>query len=71
MIRPFLEAPSALLVKILFEPSRFLSIAVPLAAIVAVGLDAPFVDPVNPGQLQGQAPPPAGTPPGLPFHAHH
>jgi kynurenine formamidase len=40
-------------------------------AIVAVGLDAPFVDPVNPGQLQGQAPPPAGTPPGLPFYAHH
>ena len=23
------------------------------------------------GQLQGQAPPPAGTPPGLPFYAHH
>ena len=40
-------------------------------AIVAVGLDAPFVDPVNPGQLSGQAPPPVGTPPGLPFFNHH
>jgi kynurenine formamidase len=40
-------------------------------AIVAVGLDSPFVDPVNPGQLQGQAPPPPGTPPGLPFYSHH
>ncbi|HZH13234.1 MAG TPA: cyclase family protein [Archangium sp.] len=40
-------------------------------AIVAVGMDVPFIDPVNPGQLQGQAPPPAGTPPGIPFYAHH
>ncbi|MFY0522554.1 cyclase family protein [Archangium gephyra] len=40
-------------------------------AIVAVGMDSPFVDPVNPGQLQGQAPPPPGTPPGLPFYSHH
>ncbi len=40
-------------------------------AIVAVGLDAPFIDPVNEGQLQGNAPPPAGTPPGLPFFLHH
>ncbi|HEX8820621.1 MAG TPA: cyclase family protein [Archangium sp.] len=40
-------------------------------AIVAVGLDVPFIDPVNPGQLSGQAPPPAGTPPGLPFFSHH
>jgi kynurenine formamidase len=38
-------------------------------AIVAVGLDAPFVDPVNEGQLQGKPPPP--TPPGLPFFNHH
>jgi kynurenine formamidase len=40
-------------------------------AIVAVGLDVPFIDPVNPGQLEGQAPPPPGTPPGLPFFSHH
>jgi kynurenine formamidase len=40
-------------------------------AIVAVGLDVPFIDAVNPGQLQGQAPPPANTPPGLPFYSHH
>jgi len=40
-------------------------------AIVAVGMDVPFIDPVNPGQLSGQAPPPAGTPPGLPFYNHH
>lgn len=38
---------------------------------VAVGLDVLFVDPVNPGQLSGQAPPPAGTPPGLPFYTLH
>ncbi len=40
-------------------------------AIVAIGMDVPFIDPVNPGQLSGQAPPPAGTPPGLPFFNHH
>jgi kynurenine formamidase len=40
-------------------------------AIVAVGLDVPFVDAVNEGQLQGLAPPPADRPPGLPFFAHH
>jgi kynurenine formamidase len=40
-------------------------------AIVLVALDNPFTDPVAEGQLQGQAPPPAGTPPGLPFFVHH
>lgn len=40
-------------------------------AIVAVGMDVPFVDAVNEGQLQGLAPPPADRPPGLPFFVHH
>lgn len=40
-------------------------------AIVAVGLDAPFVDPVNPGEVEGQSPPPPGTPPGFPFFDHY
>lgn len=40
-------------------------------AIVAVGLDVPFVDPVNEGQLQGQAPAPADRPADLPFFVHH
>lgn len=39
--------------------------------VTLVGLDNPFTDPVNQGFLQGQAPPPAGTPPGLPFAVHH
>jgi len=39
--------------------------------IVLVALDNPFTDPVNEGQLQGKAPPPQGTPPALPFVAHH
>jgi len=39
--------------------------------IVAVGLDTPFVDPVNEGQLQGKAGPAAGSPQGLPFVVHH
>jgi len=40
-------------------------------AIVLVALDNPFTDPVAEGQLQGQAPPPPDTPPGLPFFVHH
>jgi kynurenine formamidase len=40
-------------------------------AITAVGLDAPFVDAISEGQLQGKAPPAEGSPPGLPFAAHH
>jgi kynurenine formamidase len=40
-------------------------------AIVAIGMDAPFIDPVNAGQVEGQTPPPPGTPPGLPFFNHH
>jgi kynurenine formamidase len=40
-------------------------------AIVAVGMDVPFIDPVNEGQLAGQAPPPPDTPPGLPFFVHY
>jgi len=39
--------------------------------IVAVGLDAPFVDAVNEGQLQGKAGPAEGTPPNMPFAVHH
>jgi len=39
--------------------------------IVAVGLDAPFIDAVPNGMLQGKAQPAAGTEPGLPFSIHH
>ena len=39
--------------------------------VVLVALDNPFTDPVNEGQLTGQAGPPPGTPDGLPFVAHH
>jgi kynurenine formamidase len=39
--------------------------------IVAVGLDAPFIDTVPEGMLAGKAPPAAGTPPGMPFAVHH
>ena len=39
--------------------------------IVLVALDNPFTDPVNEGQLMGQAGPPPGTPDGLPFNIHH
>ena len=39
--------------------------------VVAVGLDAPFIDPVPNGMLQGKAPPAPGTEPGLPFSIHH
>ena len=39
--------------------------------VVAVGLDAPFIDAVPNGMLQGKAPPAPGTEPGLPFSIHH
>jgi kynurenine formamidase len=39
--------------------------------VVLVALDNPFTDPVNEGQLMGQAGPPEGTPDGLPFVIHH
>ena len=39
--------------------------------VVAGCLDAPFVDAVNEGQLQGKAGPAEGTPPGTPFAVHH
>ena len=39
--------------------------------VVLVSLDNPFTDPVNRGQLQGQAGPATGTPQGLPFAIHH
>jgi kynurenine formamidase len=39
--------------------------------VVAVGLDTPFLDAVNEGQLGGQAGPPPGTPPGMAFPVHH
>ena len=41
------------------------------ARIVAIGLDTPFVDPVNEGQLAGKAGPAPGVPNGLPFALHH
>jgi len=41
------------------------------AGVVLVALDNPFTDPANEGQLQGKAPPPEGTPDGLPFAIHH
>jgi len=40
-------------------------------SVVLVALDNPFTDPVNDGQLKGQAKPAEGTPPGLPFSVHH
>lgn len=40
-------------------------------AVLAVGLDTPFIDPVADGMLQGKAPPAPGTPQGLPFAIHH
>lgn len=39
--------------------------------IVLIGLDNPFTDPVNEGQLTGAAGAPEGTPEGLPFAIHH
>jgi kynurenine formamidase len=39
--------------------------------VVLVGLDNPFTDPVNRGQLSGFASPPADMPEGLPFGTHH
>lgn len=39
--------------------------------IVAIGLDAPFIDAVPEGMLQGKAQPAPGTDPGLPFSIHH
>jgi kynurenine formamidase len=39
--------------------------------IVAVGLDAPFIDAVPSGMLEGKAPPAPGTEQGLPFSIHH
>jgi kynurenine formamidase len=39
--------------------------------VVLVGLDNPFTDPVNGGQLSGLASPPADMPEGLPFGTHH
>ncbi len=40
-------------------------------AVVLVALDNPFTDPVAEGFLEGKAPPPPGTPAGLPFAIHH
>ena len=39
--------------------------------IVAIGLDAPFIDPVPDGMLAGKAGPAAGVPDGIPFALHH
>jgi kynurenine formamidase len=38
---------------------------------VLVALDNPFTDPVNAGQLKGEAPPAASMPKGKPFGIHH
>jgi kynurenine formamidase len=40
-------------------------------AVVLVALDNPFTDPAAEGQIRGEAPPPAGTPEGLPWAIHH
>lgn len=40
-------------------------------AITVLSLDAPFMDAVNEGFLQGKGAPAAGTPPGLPLAVHH
>jgi kynurenine formamidase len=40
-------------------------------AITAISLDAPFLDAIAEGQLQGKAPPAEGNPPGIAFAAHH
>jgi kynurenine formamidase len=50
-----------------FDAARYLG----ERRVVAIGLDAPFIDPVPEGMLQGKAGPAAGTPPGLPFAVHH
>jgi kynurenine formamidase len=39
--------------------------------VVLIALDNPFTDPVNEGQLKGQAGPPASMPKGIPFGIHH
>jgi kynurenine formamidase len=39
--------------------------------IVAIGLDAPFIDAVPEGMLEGKSAPAEGTPPALPFAVHH
>ena len=39
--------------------------------IVAIGLDAPFIDAAPAGMIEGKAGPAAGTPAGLPFAVHH
>ena len=39
--------------------------------IVAIGLDAPFIDAVPEGMLAGKSAPAEGTPPALPFAVHH
>jgi len=39
--------------------------------VVLVALDNPFTEPVNEGQLKGQAPPAASMPKGKPFGVHH
>lgn len=39
--------------------------------VVLVALDNPFTDPAAEGQIEGKAPPPEGTPEGLPWAIHH
>lgn len=41
------------------------------ARVVAVGVDAPFIDSVADGMLAGKAGPAPGSLPGLPFSVHH
>ena len=40
-------------------------------AVVLVALDNPFTDPASKGGIYGKAPPPEGSPKGLPFVIHH
>jgi kynurenine formamidase len=50
-----------------YEAARYLADK----RIVAIGLDAPFVDSVPEGMLEGKSAPAEGTPPALPFAVHH
>jgi kynurenine formamidase len=50
-----------------YEAARYLADK----RIVAIGLDAPFVDSIPEGMLEGKSGPADGTPPALPFAVHH
>jgi kynurenine formamidase len=50
-----------------YEAAKYLA----TKAIVLVSLDCPFIDAAPEGFVEGHGPPPAGTPPGLPYAVHH